>query len=80
MKGSMLLGIVMAAVGFLLWAASYLYFRRILKPLQLGDRKETDPNLTPGQKKALRIYNSMLAIACILAVAGCLITLITRFL
>ena len=49
MKGSMLLGIVMAAVGFLLWAASYLYFRRILKPLQLGDRKETP--ISPQAKK-----------------------------
>ena len=80
MKGSMVLGMVIAAIGFLLWAGSYLYFRLRIKPLQLSDRRESDPNLTDGQKRKLRTYNSMLAIACILAVAGCLITLIVRFL
>lgn len=80
MKGSMVLGMVVAAVGFVLWAASYLYFRLCIKPLQLSDRKESDPSLTAGQKRKLRAYNTMLAIACILAVAGCLITLLVRFL
>lgn len=74
------LGISLAAAGFLLWAAAYLYFRRCIKPLRLGERRENDPNLPPAHKKRLRTYNTMLAVACILAVAGCLITLLVRFL
>lgn len=80
MKGYTILGISLAAAGFLLWAGSQLYFRRCIRPLRLEDRKETDPNLTSGQKKRLQRYNTLLAIACILAVAGCLITLVVRFL
>ena len=80
MKGSMVLGIVVAAIGFLLWAGSYIYFRLCIKPLKLSNCKESDPRLTDAQKRKLRTYNSMLAISCILAVAGCMITLIVRFL
>lgn len=79
-NGYTILGIALAAVGFILWLLSYLFFRKRIRPLQLENRRETDPSLTPAQKKLLRFYNTLLAIACILAVSGCLITLIVRFL